>query len=70
MSHRGECGIDEKPGAGSAINVEGTANVLAGAKARGWNVSCLYTGGGIYGESDGADETTLPRTKSYSCPTL
>ena len=49
-----------------ATNVAGTANVLAGAKAAGSSrFVFVSTGGGIYGESDGADEATLPRPKSY-----
>ncbi len=49
-----------------AVNVTGTANVLAGAKAAGaGRFVFLSTGGGIYGESDGADEETLPAPMSY-----
>ncbi len=49
-----------------ATNVQGTANVLAGAKRAGSaRFVFVSTGGGIYGESDGADEATLPRPKSY-----
>ena len=49
-----------------AVNVQGTANVLAGAEAAGTErFVFLSTGGGIYGESDGADEGTLPRPMSY-----
>lgn len=49
-----------------AVNVQGTANVLAGAKAAGAErFVFLSTGGGIYGESDGADEETLPQPMSY-----
>jgi UDP-glucose 4-epimerase len=49
-----------------AVNVVGTANVLAGARAAGVErFVFLSTGGGVYGESDGADETTMPRPKSY-----
>lgn len=48
------------------VNLQGTANVLAGAKAAGAErFVFLSTGGGIYGESDGADEETLPRPMSY-----
>ncbi len=48
------------------VNVRGTANVLAGSKAAGAErFVFLSTGGGIYGESDGADEETLPRPMSY-----
>ena len=48
------------------VNVQGTANVLAGAKAAGSSrFVFVSTGGGIYGEADGADEATLPRPKSY-----
>lgn len=49
-----------------AANAVGTANVLAGAKAAGARrFVFLSTGAGIYGESDGADEITLPRPLSY-----
>jgi UDP-glucose 4-epimerase len=49
-----------------AVNVQGTANVLEGAKAAGAKrFVFLSSGGGVYGESDGADEATLPRPKSY-----
>ncbi len=49
-----------------AVNVRGTANVLAGARAAGAErFVFISTGGGIYGESDGADEETLPRPTSY-----
>ncbi len=48
------------------VNVRGTANVLAGARAAGAErFVFISTGGGIYGESDGADEETLPRPTSY-----
>ena len=48
------------------VNVGGTANVLAGAKAaRSSRFVFLSSGGGIYGESDGANESSLPRPKSY-----
>ena len=54
------------PGRDLAVNVTGTANVLAGAKAAGvGRFVFLSTGGGIYGESDGADEGTLPAPMSY-----
>ena len=49
-----------------AANVQGTANVLEGAKvARARRFVFVSSGGGVYGESDGADEVTLPRPKSY-----
>jgi UDP-glucose 4-epimerase len=49
-----------------AVNVQGTANVLAGAKAaRSRRFVFVSSGGGVYGESDGAGEDTLPRPKSY-----
>ena len=49
-----------------AVNVGGTANVLAGARAAGAErFVFISSGGGIYGEADGADESTLPRPKSY-----
>lgn len=49
-----------------AVNVQGTANVLAGAKAAGSSrFVFVSSGGGIYGEADRADEATLPRPKSY-----
>jgi UDP-glucose 4-epimerase len=49
-----------------AANVEGTANVLEGAKAaRARRFVFVSSGGGVYGESDGADEATLPCPKSY-----
>ena len=49
-----------------AVNVQGTANVLEGAKAAGTTrFVFVSSGGGVYGESDGADEATLPRPKSY-----
>ena len=54
------------PGRDLAVNVVGTANVLAGAAAAGAErFVFLSTGGGIYGESAGADEETLPRPMSY-----
>jgi UDP-glucose 4-epimerase len=56
----------QDPGLDLAANVQGTANVIAGAKIVGCDrFVFVSTGGGIYGESDGADETTLPRPKSY-----
>ena len=49
-----------------AVNVQGTANVLEGAKVAGTRrFVFISSGGGVYGESDGADENTLPRPKSY-----
>jgi UDP-glucose 4-epimerase len=49
-----------------AVNVVGTANVLAGARAAGVErFVFLSSGGGVYGECDGADEMTMPRPKSY-----
>jgi UDP-glucose 4-epimerase len=49
-----------------STNVQGTANVLEGAKAAGARrFVFVSSGGGVYGESDGADEATLPRPKSY-----
>ncbi|MEW6638498.1 MAG: NAD-dependent epimerase/dehydratase family protein [Actinomycetota bacterium] len=49
-----------------AVNVEGTANVLAGAKKAGTRrFVFLSSGGGVYGEADGADEMTLPGPRSY-----
>ena len=54
------------PGLDLVVNVEGTANVLAGARAAGAErFVFLSSGGGVYGEADGADEDTLPRPKSY-----
>ena len=54
------------PGLDLAVNVEGTANVLAGARAAGAErFVFLSSGGGVYGEADGADEDTMPRPKSY-----
>jgi UDP-glucose 4-epimerase len=48
------------------VNVQGTANVLEGAKVAGTRrFVFISSGGGVYGESDGADENTLPRPKSY-----
>lgn len=56
----------EDPALDLAVNVGGTANVLAGARAAGAErFVFLSSGGGIYGEADGADESTLPRPKSY-----
>jgi UDP-glucose 4-epimerase len=56
----------ENPALDLAVNVGGTANVLAGARAAGAErFVFLSSGGGIYGETDGADEGTLPRPKSY-----
>ncbi len=56
----------ENPGLDLAVNVQGTANMLAGAKAAGTErFVFVSSGGGIYGEADGADEFTLPQTKSY-----
>jgi UDP-glucose 4-epimerase len=49
-----------------AVNVQGTANVLEGAKAVGARrFVFVSSGGGVYGECDGADEAALPRPKSY-----
>jgi UDP-glucose 4-epimerase len=49
-----------------AVNVQGTANVIEGAKAASARrFVFISSGGGVYGESDGADEDTLPRPKSY-----
>ena len=49
-----------------AVNVQGTANVLEAAKVAGTRrFVFISSGGGVYGESDGADENTLPRPKSY-----
>ena len=49
-----------------AANVQGTANVLEGAKAAGARrFVFVSSGGGVYGESDRADEATLPRPRSY-----
>lgn len=49
-----------------AVNVVGTQNVLEGARAAGAErFVFLSSGGGVYGEADGADEATLPRPKSY-----
>jgi UDP-glucose 4-epimerase len=54
------------PGFDLAVNVQGTANMLAGAKAaRSARFVFVSSGGGVYGESDGANEATLPRPKSY-----
>jgi UDP-glucose 4-epimerase len=48
------------------VNVQGTANVLEGAKGAGTRrFVFISSGGGVYGESDGGDENTLPRPKSY-----
>src|SRR5918912_3131541 len=48
-----------------AVNVQGTANVLEGAKAAGVRrFVFVSSGGGIYGECDDADEATLPRPRS------
>ncbi|HET7273324.1 MAG TPA: NAD-dependent epimerase/dehydratase family protein [Rubrobacter sp.] len=56
----------EDPAFDLAVNVGGTANVLAGARAAGAErFVFLSSGGGIYGEADGADEGTMPRPKSY-----
>lgn len=56
----------EDPALDLAVNVGGTANVLAGARAAGAErFVFLSSGGGIYGETDGADEGALPRPKSY-----
>src|SRR5215213_1040956 len=49
-----------------AVNVQGTASVREGAKAAGARrFVFVSSGGGVYGECDGADEATLPRPKSY-----
>ena len=49
-----------------AVNVQGTANVIEGAKAASARrFVFISSGGGVYGESDGAGEDTLPRPKSY-----
>jgi UDP-glucose 4-epimerase len=56
----------QDPALDLAVNVGGTANVLAGARAAGAErFVFLSSGGGIYGEADGADESALPRPKSY-----
>lgn len=56
----------EDPARDSAINVAGTANVLAGARRAGARrFVFLSSGGAIYGECDGATEQTLPRPVSY-----
>ena len=56
----------QDPALDLAVNVGGTANVLAGARAAGAErFVFLSSGGGIYGEADGAHESTLPRPKSY-----
>ncbi|HEX6711543.1 MAG TPA: NAD-dependent epimerase/dehydratase family protein [Rubrobacter sp.] len=56
----------QDPALDLAVNVGGTANVLAGARAAGAErFVFLSSGGGIYGETEGADENTLPRPKSY-----
>lgn len=56
----------QDPARDRAVNVVGTANVLEGARAaRSRRVVFLSTGGGIYGETDGADELALPQPKSY-----
>ena len=48
-----------------AVNVQGTANVLAGARAAGTRrFVFVSSGGGVYGESDGADEDAPPRPRS------
>ena len=49
-----------------AVNVQGTANVIEGAKAASARrFVFISSGGGVYGESDGAGEDTQPRPKSY-----
>lgn len=54
------------PSRDRAINVRGTAHVLEGARAGGTRrVVFLSTGGGIYGDTMGADEHTLPQPKSF-----
>ena len=56
----------QDPNLDLAINVQGTANVLEGAKAAGARrFVFVSSGGGVYGESDGASEDALPRPKSY-----
>lgn len=56
----------EDPARDLAVNVGGTANVLAGARSAGAErFVFLSSGGGIYGETDGAAEDTLSRPKSY-----
>lgn len=56
----------EDPARDSAVNVAGTANVLAGARRAGARrFVFLSSGGAIYGECDGATEQTLPRPVSY-----
>ena len=47
------------------INVNGTKLVLEGARRSGARIVFLSSGGAIYGESDGADEASLPAPKSY-----
>jgi len=48
-----------------AVNVTGTANVVAGARAAGAaRLVFLSSGGAVYGEADGADESTPPAPKS------
>jgi UDP-glucose 4-epimerase len=46
-------------------NVKGTKLVLEGARRCGARVVFLSSGGAIYGDVDGADETSLPAPKSY-----
>jgi UDP-glucose 4-epimerase len=56
----------QDPNLDLAVNVQGTANVLEGAKAAGARrFVFVSSGGGVYGESDGAREDALPRPKSY-----
>lgn len=53
------------PGRDRAVNVTGTAQVLAGAIAGGCRrFVFLSSGGAVYGETDGADEETPPAPAS------
>lgn len=54
------------PAADRAVNVEGTANVIRGARSGGaQRLVFLSSGGAVYGESRGASERSLPRPASY-----
>ena len=53
------------PGRDHAVNVVGTANVIAGARRGGAaRFVFLSSGGAVYGEADGADESTPPAPRS------
>ncbi len=53
------------PDADFRVNVHGSKLVLEGARRSGARLVFLSSGGAIYGDSDGADESTVPAPRSY-----